>query len=94
MSCQADIPATCSKIVALTDNVKLDQVRLMEMSGIIFVLVTDTGPFRVSIIQQHHAAVLRAVPKVNRVEADVSLYQLKWVEWKSGFSPIVTQVST
>ena len=24
---------------------------------------------------------------------DVSLYQLKWIEWKSDFVPIVTQVT-
>ena len=32
------------------------------------------------------------LPPASSTGDDVSLYQLKWVEWKGGFVPVVTQV--
>ena len=37
-------------------------------------------------------AVSESLPTASATGDDVSLYQLKWVEWKGGYAPIITQV--
>lgn len=37
-------------------------------------------------------AVSQSLPAASATGDDVSLYQLKWVEWKGGYAPIITQV--
>ena len=86
----ASTPEIGPTIVALSDSVELDQVSLMEKLSPNYHLEYDYKN-RVSI-QQDHDAVSRAIPETSSAEDDVSLYQLKWVEWKGGFFPIVTQV--
>ena len=37
-------------------------------------------------------AVSQSLPAASATGDDVSMYQLKWVEWKGGYAPIITQV--
>ena len=48
--------------------------------------------FDVLVLFQGNVEPDVALPPASSTGDDMSLYQLKWVEWKGGFVPVVTQV--